>query len=98
MYTFKPFANSELEGGGWSTAGPGSFVPGKHHVSIIQEIGWTSAPGKTGTGIDPRTVQPLGSHCTDLGGQIKDYIRVKVKYTVMVRVLIRSDIQVFNRI
>lgn len=77
----------------WSTARSGRFVPRKHDVSIIQEVGWASATGRTGTGIDPRTVQPLWSHCTDQGCQIKDYIRVKITHTVMARVLNRNDIQ-----
>ena len=70
-YISKPITNSKLEGGVWSVARPNRFVPGKHQVSNIQEVGWASAPGRTGARIDPRTAQPLGSRCIRLTRQDK---------------------------
>jgi len=36
--------------GGWSTLGPGRFIPGKYPVSIVWEAGW--APGPVWTGAE----------------------------------------------
>ena len=59
-----------LEGGEWSAARPGRFIPGKNPVPIVQEAGWTPGPVWTAEilvpqGYDPRTVQPVVSRYTD---------------------------------
>jgi hypothetical protein len=63
-----------LEGGEWSAAHPdNTWPPRKDPVPIVQEAGWAQGPvwmgGKsrpTAPGFDPRTVQPVVSHYTDL--------------------------------
>jgi hypothetical protein len=39
---------SALDGGGWSTPGPGRFTSGKEPVPIVQETGWVPGPVWTG--------------------------------------------------
>ena len=41
---------SVLDGGGWSTARPGRFTPGKEPVPIVQEAGWS--PEAVWTGVE----------------------------------------------
>jgi len=50
---------------------PAAPYPGKDPVPIVQEAGWAPGPVWTGAenlappGLDPRTVQPVGSRYTD---------------------------------
>jgi hypothetical protein len=40
--------------GGWSTLGPGRFIPGKDPVPIVWEAGWAPGPFWTGAENLPR--------------------------------------------
>jgi len=67
-----------------------NLTSGKDPVPIVQEAVWASGPIWTGAenlvplGFDPRTVQPVGSRCTDyatrpttLRGRVEKYCRAR---------------------
>jgi hypothetical protein len=66
---------SALGGGGWSAPRPGRFTPGKDPVPNVREAEWgpgpvwTCAKNLAPPGFDPRTVQPVVNHYTDLATQ-----------------------------
>ena len=54
---------------------PAAFTPGKDPVPIVQEAGWAPGPiwidaeNLAPSEFNPRTVQPVGSRCSDYTAQ-----------------------------
>jgi len=63
---------SALDGGEWSTPGPGRFTPGKDPVPIVQEAGWAPVPVCTGA----ENLAPIGIRSPDRSARSKSPYRL----------------------